>query len=82
MNGTAYFPAEDLYRTGISAEYLQHGRSCSMGKKTEIVKILPTTANWNETAVQCREVFGNKKFYSKFALLLLQPEVDECPEIS
>jgi len=76
MNGTAYLPAEDLHKTGISTEYLQHGWSCSVGKKTEIVKILPTTANWNETAVQCREVFGNKTFYNKFALLLLQPEPD------
>ena len=44
-------------------------------KVTDVIKIVPTTTDWNNTAIQCREIDNNgNKIYSKFAILHLQPE--------
>ena len=80
MSGESYLTPEILYNAGIIQRFLQ--QRCRGGKqRTEVIEIFPTTPNWNETAVQCREVRRRgKKFYSAFALLLLEPESDTIPE--
>ena len=85
IGSESYLTPKILYNAGIIQRFLSPPCSASGGKqKTEIIEIFPTTSSWNETAVQCREVRQSekklKKFYSAFALLLLEPESDTIPE--
>lgn len=75
-NGVAYFAAKDLLKGGIIQESFTEPRDCRR-KKTEIIQII---ADWNVTAVQCKEVHKRVIHYSRFALLQLEPESDTFPE--
>ena len=52
-----------------------HRKTVNAKNVTDVIKIVPTTTDWNNTAIQCREINNSGgKIYSKFALLHLQPE--------
>ena len=76
VNGTEYLAARHLLMTGIKSKHLQieTSRSAEKRQQTQTIKIFPTTDEWNNTALQCREILSNvdRKFYSKFALLFLE----------
>ena len=82
VNGTEYFAAEHLPMTGIKSKHLQIEISHNVEKRqqTQTIRIFPSTDEWNNTALQCREILRNvdRKFYSKFAILFLESS-DECP---
>ena len=72
VNGMEYATGSILAKQGV-IDF--HRKTVNANKVLDVIQILPMTADWNNTAVQCVEINNSgRKIYSKFALLHLQPE--------